>query len=210
MASNRSFGIFFSVVFFASSVVIAFRAEGPSLSLAGVFGALAFFFAILAYRYPSSLQRLNQAWYHFGLLLGKVFSPVLLGLIFFLLITPTSMITRLFGRDELKMKRRNVVTYWIDRDPVGPAQALKARSSSHWQRGLGDDLGLWGRRPAGRRHAQGRTAHGHVPCGRGRAAHGLIAFVREYSKHDHPRHKHAICWPWLILRDWGWARKGFP
>jgi hypothetical protein len=121
MASNRSFGTFFSLVFFAFSAFFVFGGGGPNLRLAAVFGVLASLLAILAYRYPSSLESFNQAWYHFGLLLGKVFSPLLLGLIFFLLITPTSMITRLFGRDELKMRRRNVVTYWVDRDPVGPS-----------------------------------------------------------------------------------------
>jgi hypothetical protein len=55
-----------------------------------------------------------------GLLLGKIISPIVLGLIFFVLITPVSLVTRLFGRDELKMKKRSVESYWVDRSPPEP------------------------------------------------------------------------------------------
>jgi hypothetical protein len=56
-----------------------------------------------------------------GLLLGKVVSPIVLALLFFLLITTISLITRLFGRDELKMKKRSVDSYWMNRSPPGPS-----------------------------------------------------------------------------------------
>ena len=121
MASDRSFGLFFSVIFFTASAFFALREGGLGGSLAAVFAALAFCFAILAYRHPLSLRPLNTAWHHLGLLLGKVFSPIVLGLIFFLLITPTGMITRLFGRDELRTRKIKGATYWVDRTPPGPA-----------------------------------------------------------------------------------------
>ena len=53
--------------------------------------------------------------------MGKVVSPLVLGVIFFLLISPVALIGRLFGRDELRLKKANSNSYWIDRVPPGPA-----------------------------------------------------------------------------------------
>jgi hypothetical protein len=55
-----------------------------------------------------------------GILLGRIFSPFVLGVIFFVLLTPISILTRLFGRDELKLKKRSLESYWVDRSPPGP------------------------------------------------------------------------------------------
>jgi hypothetical protein len=56
-----------------------------------------------------------------GELMGKVVSPLVLGVIFFVLLTPVGLIGRLLGRDELRLKRTNSESYWIDRVPPGPA-----------------------------------------------------------------------------------------
>ena len=53
--------------------------------------------------------------------MGKVVSPIVLGLIFFGMLTPVGIIGRLLGRDELRLKKAPVTSYWIDRDPPGPA-----------------------------------------------------------------------------------------
>ena len=53
-------------------------------------------------------------------MMGKIFGNIVLGVIFFIVITPVSLVTRFFGRDALMMKKRNVKSYWIDRSPVGP------------------------------------------------------------------------------------------
>jgi hypothetical protein len=66
------------------------------------------------------LTPLNWLWYELGMLLGKIVNPIVLGFIFFVLITPVSIVTRLFGRDELRIKKRHVESYWIDRSPPGP------------------------------------------------------------------------------------------
>jgi len=78
------------------------------------------FFSVATLLSPQLLAPLNRLWYGLGVLLGKIISPIVLGLIFFVLITPVSLVTRLFGRDELKMKKRNVESYWVDRSPPGP------------------------------------------------------------------------------------------
>ena len=78
-------------------------------------------FATMTLVVPQLLNPLNRIWYGLGLLLGKIVSPIVLGLMFFVLITPISLFTRLFGRDELKMKKRSVESYWVDRLPPGPS-----------------------------------------------------------------------------------------
>lgn len=64
---------------------------------------------------------INRAWYQLGVLLGRIVNPVVLGLLFFLLITPVAILGRMFGRDPLRLKRRNIESYWIERSPVGPS-----------------------------------------------------------------------------------------
>lgn len=77
-------------------------------------------FAVVAFWAPQILSPLNRLWFNFGLMLGKIISPIVLGIIFFVLITPIALVTRFFGRDELKMKKRSVESYWVDRSPPGP------------------------------------------------------------------------------------------
>ena len=69
---------------------------------------------------PRLLAPFNLAWFKLGLLMGKVVSPIVLGIIFFVLLTPVAVIGRLFGRDELRLKRKAVQSYWIERVPPGP------------------------------------------------------------------------------------------
>lgn len=83
--------------------------------------ALGIFFATSAVFAPKVLQPLNELWFQFGVLLGRFVSPVILGLMFFLLITPVAVCMRLVNRDALRMKKRKAPSYWLDRDPVGPA-----------------------------------------------------------------------------------------
>lgn len=70
---------------------------------------------------PKWLIPLNAAWMKLGDLMGKIVSPLVLGVIFFMLITPVALIGRLFDRDELRLNKANVNSYWIDRVPPGPA-----------------------------------------------------------------------------------------
>ena len=70
---------------------------------------------------PKMLSPINWAWHELGMLLGKIVSPIVLGVIFFLMITPISLITRLFGRDELRLKKLSLQSYWVDRSPSGPS-----------------------------------------------------------------------------------------
>jgi len=117
LPSNRKFGCFFTAIFAGLSAWFIFRSAHI---WALVFIALALVFASLTAVSPKLLESLNRAWYGLGLLLGQIISPITLGLIFFILITPVSLVTRAFGRDELKIKKRSSGSYWIDRSPPGP------------------------------------------------------------------------------------------
>lgn len=77
-------------------------------------------FAAVAAIVPRLLAPLNRAWFRLGMLLGKIVSPIVLGFIFFLMLTPVSLIARLFGRDVLRLKKRAAESYWVDRMPIGP------------------------------------------------------------------------------------------
>jgi hypothetical protein len=88
---------------------------------AGVAFGIAALFLLAALTFPRILRPLNVAWMHLGLLLNRVVSPVVMGVIYFALVTPIATVMRLRGRDVLQRRfepARN--SYWIKRDPPGP------------------------------------------------------------------------------------------
>lgn len=115
--TNRIFGWFFAAVF-AVVAAYTYLKGWNTATLVALLSASLFTAATLFV--PRVLAPLNRLWYEFGILLGKIVSPIVLGMIFIILITPVSIITRLFGRDELKIKKRYEKSYWIDRSPPGP------------------------------------------------------------------------------------------
>ncbi len=120
MPSERSFGFLFAVIFVLLASYGWLLKQWGQAILFGLVGVAACFgfSAILA---PRLLAPLNRAWFQLGQLLGKVVSPIVLGAIFFLLLTPVALVTRAFGRDELRLKRKaDQESYWIDRVPSGP------------------------------------------------------------------------------------------
>ncbi|HYI45235.1 MAG TPA: SxtJ family membrane protein [Actinomycetota bacterium] len=114
--SNRAFGAGFAVVF-AIIALLPLLLEGHiRWWAAGVSGA----FLLLALVVPSVLGPLNRVWMRVAALVQKVVNPVVIGVLFFVVITPVGLVMRLFGRDPLKRKRSDANTYWIERDPPGP------------------------------------------------------------------------------------------
>ena len=117
-SSDRAFGLTFAVVFAALAGFSVWRGGGswPYTSCAAAV------FALLAMVAPSLLAPLNRVWLKFGLLLHKVTSPLILGLMFFLVVTPTALVLRLLGKDLLHLKGdREAPSYWIERRPPGPS-----------------------------------------------------------------------------------------
>lgn len=118
LPSNRRFGALFTLVFALLAAYGAYK--GWSRVATGGLGVIAAIFALLSTIAPARLEPLNRLWFKFGMLLGRIVSPIVLGLIFFLLITPVAMLGRAFGRDELKLRKRVADSYWVDRVPAGP------------------------------------------------------------------------------------------
>lgn len=116
-SSDRSFGVVFAVVF-------AIIAAWPLLrggSVRGWAAGVSVAFLVIALARPSLLSGLNRQWLKFGLLLGKIVSPIALGVLFYLVFTPMGVLMRLAGKDPLRLKMdRAAGSYWIDRKPPGP------------------------------------------------------------------------------------------
>lgn len=116
--SNRKFGLLFSGIFAFLSAYAAYRGV-ERIAVYCLIGA-GVFIGLAAVAVPRTLTSFNNAWMKLGELMGRVVSPLFLGITFFVLITPVAIISRLFGRDELRLKRNNTESYWINRIPPGP------------------------------------------------------------------------------------------
>ena len=118
-SSNRSFGIVFFVVFLIISLYPIINNESIRLwSL-----IISLIFLILGIINSSLLSPLNKLWFKFGIFLGKIISPVIMGIIFFLVVTPIGIIMRLIGKDVLNLKYNNSKSYWIEK--TGPKSKMK-------------------------------------------------------------------------------------
>ncbi|MGB8339211.1 MAG: SxtJ family membrane protein [Burkholderiales bacterium] len=117
LPSERKFGLLFTFVFVVGACY-AFWVGASAVAIGLFLSSIAL--AALALFFPQSLRTPNKLWFKLGLLIGRIVSPIVLGAIFFLLITPIALLTRLGGRDVLLMKKRDVASYWVVRDPVGP------------------------------------------------------------------------------------------
>tara|TARA_Y100000590_G_scaffold438221_1_gene560781 strand:+ start:312 stop:695 length:384 start_codon:yes stop_codon:yes gene_type:complete len=112
IGSNRSFGITFFIVFLIIALWPILNSENVrvwSLIISILFFLLGIFNSKL-------LTPLNKLWMKFGLLLGKVVSPVVMAVIYFGVVTPTGLIMRILGKDILKLKKNNYNSYWEKKD----------------------------------------------------------------------------------------------
>ncbi len=118
LPSNKKFGWLFTCVFAVAAADAYVKHSNIWLAVLLLLAAAT---AVVTVAAPRLLLPLNRLWFRFGIVLGKIVSPIVLGAVFFLLITPVSILTRVFGRDALSLKKREAVSYWIDREPAGPA-----------------------------------------------------------------------------------------
>ena len=112
LPSNRNFGIVFSVVFLVISLWPLLSQNDVriwSLVISGIF-------LILGLINSKLLLPLNKIWFKFGIFLGNFIAPIVMGIIYFMVVTPTGLIMKLLGKDLLNLKKSNKDTYWIDKD----------------------------------------------------------------------------------------------
>ena len=112
IGSNKSFGIVFFIVF----LVIAFWPMLNGNEINYWLLTMSIVFLILGLINSKILTPLNKIWYKFGILLGNVVGPIVMGIIFFLIVTPTSIIMKLLGKDLLNLKKNNNNSYWIEKN----------------------------------------------------------------------------------------------
>jgi hypothetical protein len=114
IGSNRSFGVVFFVVFF----VIAFYPLTYQGDIRKWSIIISLIFLILSLLNSRLLTPLNKLWFKFGIFLGKIISPLIMGMIFFIVVTPIGLLMRLLKKDILKLKFNKKNSYWIEKtDP---------------------------------------------------------------------------------------------
>ena len=119
ISSNRSFGLVFFIVFLLIALYPLLKDNHLRIwSL-----VISFIFLILGLINSKILTPLNRLWFKFGLLLGKFISPLIMGIIFFIVVTPIGIIMRLLKKDLLNLKYNKKETYWIDKS--GPKSKMK-------------------------------------------------------------------------------------
>ena len=110
--SNKNFGIVFSIVFLIISLWPLLNQNDIriwSLIISGIF-------LVLGLINSKLLLPLNKIWFKFGILLGNFIAPIVMGIVYFMVVTPTGLIMRLLGKDLLNLKKNNKDTYWIEKD----------------------------------------------------------------------------------------------
>jgi len=118
ISSNRSFGIVFFIVFLLIALYpLIYNGEIRIWSL-----LISIIFLILGLLKSKILTPFNKLWFKFGIFLGKMISPVIMGIIFFLVVTPIGLIMRLLGKDVLNLKYHKNKSYWIEKN--GPKSKM--------------------------------------------------------------------------------------
>ena len=119
IGSNRNFGIVFFFVFLLIALYPLINNQEIRLwSL-----TISIVFLILGILNSKILNPLNKLWFKIGIFLGKIVSPLIMGIIFFLVVTPIGLLMRLMGKDLLNLKYNHNKSYWIVKD--GPKSKMK-------------------------------------------------------------------------------------
>ena len=112
MPSNRKFGLFFALIFLLLSAYFYFVS---AIELFYIFVSIALILLLISLLRSELLLPFNRLWNAFGRLLGLVVNPIVLGIIFFGLITPLALLLKIFGRDELRLREIKSQSNWIER-----------------------------------------------------------------------------------------------
>ena len=119
LPSNKNFGIVFFIVFLLVALYpLINNQEIRTWSL-----LVSIIFLFLGLINSVILTPLNKLWFKFGIFLGKIISPLIMGIIFFLVVTPTGLLMRFFGKDLLNLKYKKNKSYWIEKK--GPKSQMK-------------------------------------------------------------------------------------
>ena len=112
MSSNRSFGLLFFIVF----IIIGLWPLKNDLELNYIFIGISIIFLILGLMNSKILTPFNKIWVKFGELLGRIIAPIVMAIIYFFILTPISLILKIFGKDLLNLKFSKEKSYWTKRE----------------------------------------------------------------------------------------------
>ena len=113
ISSNRNFGLVFFFIFLAVSILPLTHNESPRIWSA----IISLAFLILVLTRSKLLTPLNRLWAKFGIILGSIIAPIVMGVVFFLVITPIGLVMKIIGKDLLNLKYdKKKETYWVKRD----------------------------------------------------------------------------------------------
>ena len=119
ISSNRSFGIVFFIVFLLIALYpLTYNEEIRVWSV-----IISLIFLLLGLLNSKILNPLNKIWFKFGILLGKIISPLVMIIIFFIVVTPIGLLMRILKKDLLNLKFQNTDSYWIEK--TGPKSKMK-------------------------------------------------------------------------------------
>ena len=114
ISSNKSFGVVFFIVFFLFGIWPALK--GNDVRYWSIL--LSLIFLILGLLNSKLLSPLNRLWFKFGIILGNFIAPIIMGLVFFLVVTPIGLIMKLLGKDLINLKKNKDKTYWIEKKEI--------------------------------------------------------------------------------------------
>ena len=122
LPSNRKFGLFFAAIFLIASFYSYYIG---SEIMVYILGTICGIFLIITIVNADVLLPLNKLWMKFGILLGMIVNPIIMGIIFFGIFTPIAIVMRLFGRDELRLRFKKKKTHWINRKAFNVFNSFK-------------------------------------------------------------------------------------
>ena len=114
IGSNRSFGVVFFVVFLLIGLWPILK--GNELRIWSI--VISLIFLILGILNSKIVTPFNKVWFRFGIFLGNFISPIIMGIVFFLVLTPTGLIMKLFRKDLINLRKNNSDTYWIEKKDI--------------------------------------------------------------------------------------------
>ena len=114
IGSNKSFGVVFFVVFLLIGLWPILK--GNELRIWSI--VISLIFLILGILNSKILTPFNKVWFRFGIFLGNFISPIIMGIVFFLVVTPTGLIMKLFRKDLINLRKNNSSTYWIEKKDI--------------------------------------------------------------------------------------------
>ena len=122
LPSNKKFGFFFSALFCIIALYFWYQSYTILLYAFIFLSSILFFITLIKVDF---LLPLNKLWMRFGLVLGIIISPIVLGIIFFGVFTPIAFLMRLNRRDELRLKFKSKSSHWISRKEALPAESFE-------------------------------------------------------------------------------------